>query len=61
METPECHAFTFADFDTEVNKNEAMIRALNRMVASGRIANLCIGKNFKFENTTFSNLFRKWN
>ena len=57
----KCHVFTDADFDTAVNKKEVVISTLNRMVASGRIANLCICKNFKFENTTISNLFRKWN
>ncbi len=50
------YVFTYADFITEVNKKEAVIKALNRMVASGKIAKLAKGKYYKPENTPFGNL-----
>jgi len=53
----KCHVFTDADFDTGVNKKEAVIGTLNRMVASGRIAKLSKGKYYKPENTTLGNIF----
>lgn len=53
---PKGYIFTYADFTTEVNKKEAVIKALNRMVSSGRIAKLSKGKYYKPENTPFGNL-----
>lgn len=53
---PKGHVFTYADFTTEVNQKEAVIKALNRMAASGRIAKLSKGKYYKPENTPFGNL-----
>ncbi len=53
---PKGYVFTYADFITEVNKKEAIIKALNRMVASGKIAKLSKGKYYKPENTPFGNL-----
>lgn len=53
---PKGYVFTYLDFITEVNKREAVIKALNRMVASGKIAKLSKGKYYKPENTTFGNL-----
>lgn len=53
---PKGYVFTYADFTTEVNKKEAVIKALNRMVSSGRIAKLSKGKYYKPENTPFGNL-----
>ena len=50
------YVFTYADFTTEVNKKEAVIKALNRMVASGKIAKLSKGKYYKPESTPFGNL-----
>lgn len=50
------YVFTYADFTTEVNKKEAVIKALNRMVESGKIAKLAKGKYYKPENTPFGNL-----
>lgn len=50
------YVFTYADFVTEVNKKEAVIKALNRMVESGKIAKLSKGKYYKPENTPFGNL-----
>lgn len=53
---PKGYVFTYADFTTEVNKKEAVIKALNRMVASGKIAKLSKGKYYKPENTPFGAL-----
>jgi hypothetical protein len=53
---PNGYVFTYVDFTTEVNQKEAVIKALNRMVASGKIAKLSKGKYYKPENTPFGNL-----
>lgn len=53
---PKGYVFTYADFIKEVNQKEAVIKALNRMVASGKIAKLSKGKYYKPENTPFGNL-----
>lgn len=53
---PKGYVFTYADFITEVNKKEAVIKALNRMVASGKIMKLAKGKYYKPETTPFGNL-----
>ena len=53
---PKGYVFTYADFAKEVNQKEAIIKALNRMVASGKIAKLSKGKFYKPENTPFGNL-----
>jgi len=53
---PKGYVFTYADFITEVNKKEAIIKALNRMVASGKIMKLAKGKYYKPETTPFVNL-----
>jgi Family of unknown function (DUF6088) len=53
---PKGYVFTYDDFTTEVNQKEAVIKALNRMVASGKIAKLSKGKYYKPENTPFGNL-----
>lgn len=50
---PKGYVFTYEDFITEVNKKEAIIKALNRMAASGRIAKLSKGKYYKPEKTVF--------
>jgi len=47
------YVFTYADFATEVNQKEAVIKALNRLVASGKIAKLSRGKYYKPERTVF--------
>jgi len=41
---PNGYVFTYANFITEVNQKEAVIKALNRMVASG--------KSYQKANTT---------
>jgi hypothetical protein len=53
---PKGYVFTYNDFTTEVNKKEAVIKALNRMVESGKIAKLAKGKYYKPENTPFGSL-----
>jgi hypothetical protein len=53
---PRGYVFTYEDFTTEVNQKQALIKALNRMVASGKIAKLSKGKYYKPENTPFGNL-----
>ena len=53
---PKGYVFTYADFTIEVNQREAVIKALNRMVASGKISKLSKGKYYKPENTPFGNL-----
>ena len=53
---PKGYVFTYGDFIDEVNKKEAIIKALNRMAASGKIAKLSKGKYYKPENTLFGKL-----
>ncbi len=53
---PRGYVFTYADFTSEVNNKEAVIKALNRMVESGKIAKILKGKYYKPENTPFGNL-----
>lgn len=53
---PKGYVFTYTDIITEVNKKEAIIKALNRMVALGKIAKLSKGKYYKPESTPFGNL-----
>jgi hypothetical protein len=53
---PKGYVFTYGDFIDEVNKKEAIIKALNRMAASGKIAKLSKGKYYKPENTPFGKL-----
>ncbi|MBT0811568.1 hypothetical protein KIH41_09795 [Litoribacter ruber] len=53
---PKGYIFTYSDFITEVEKKEAVIKALNRMVASGKIAKLSKGKYYKPESTPFGRL-----
>ncbi len=53
---PKGYVFTYADFITEVKQKEAVIKALNRMVVSGKIAKLAKGKYYKPESTPFGKL-----
>jgi predicted transcriptional regulator of viral defense system len=50
------YVFTYEDFDVDVSKKEAIIKALNRMVNSGKIEKLSKGKYFKPEQTPFGRL-----
>lgn len=53
---PKGYVFTCSDFTTEVNKKEAVIKALNRMTSAGKIAKLSKGKYYKPESTPFGTL-----
>jgi len=53
---PKGYVFTYADFATEVNKKEAVIKALNRMVKAGKIAKLSKGRYYKPEIGPFGEL-----
>jgi hypothetical protein len=53
---PKGFVFTYADFDVPVNQKQAAIKALNRMVVSGKIAKLSKGKYYKPEGTPFGTL-----
>ncbi len=53
---PKGYVFTYADFVTEVNSREAIIKALNRLAVSGKIIKLAKGKFYKPETTVFGNL-----
>ena len=53
---PKGYVFAYVDFIDEVNKKEAVIKALNRMVGAGKIAKLAKGKYYKPENTVFGKL-----
>jgi hypothetical protein len=50
---PKNYVFTYVDFVDEVNGKEAVIKALNRLVVSGKIAKLSKGKFYKPETTIF--------
>jgi Family of unknown function (DUF6088) len=53
---PKGYVFTYSDFTTHVNKKEAVIKALNRMASSSKIAKLAKGKYYKPEITPFGNI-----
>ena len=53
---PRGYVFTYMDFATEVNQKQAVIKALNRMAAAGKIAKLSRGKYYKPETSPFGNL-----
>jgi hypothetical protein len=53
---PKGYVFTYSDLTTEVNQKEAVIKALNRMAVSGKIAKLSKGKYYKPESSPFGNL-----
>lgn len=53
---PKGYVFTYEDFPVEVKKKEAVIKALNRMVESGKISKLSKGKYYKPEQTPFGEL-----
>lgn len=53
---PKGYVFTYADFIDKVKSKEAVIKALNRMVVSGKIAKLSKGKYYKSEKSVFGDL-----
>lgn len=50
------YIFTYADFINQVENKEAIIKALNRMAASGKIAKFSKGKYYKPEKSSFGKL-----
>lgn len=53
---PKGYIFTYSELMEEVSQKFAVIKALNRMEKSGKIAKLSKGKYYKPENTPFGNL-----
>jgi len=53
---PKGYIFTYEDFKVDVSQKEAIIKALNRMVNSGKIEKLSKGRYFKPEKTPFGAL-----
>lgn len=53
---PKGYIFTYSDFNTEQNSKEAIIKALSRLAASGKIIKLSKGKFYKPETTPFGKL-----
>lgn len=53
---PKGYVFTYADFNTEVERKEAVIKALNRMAASGKLVKVAKGKYYKPESSIFGQL-----
>jgi Family of unknown function (DUF6088) len=53
---PKGYIFTYTDVSSEVSQKEAIIKALNRMVKSGKLAKFSKGKYYKPENTSFGEL-----
>jgi len=53
---PKGYVFTYDDFISKVNERQAVIKALNRMAASGKIAKLSKGKYYKPELTPFGDI-----
>lgn len=53
---PVDYIFTYSDFDIEVSSKDAVVKALNRMAASGKISKLSKGKFYKPRKTQFGAL-----
>lgn len=53
---PRGYVFTYADFLSDVNKKEAIIKTLNRMASTGKIIKLAKGKFYKPETSLYGNL-----
>ena len=53
---PKGYVFTYEDFIEKVKSKEAVIKTLNRMAVSGKIAKLSKGKFYKPEKTIFGKL-----
>ena len=53
---PTDYIFTYSDFDVEVKSKDAVVKALNRMVASEKISKLAKGKFYKPRKTQFGAL-----
>lgn len=53
---PKGYVFTYEDFNVEVSKKQALIKALNRMVEAKKLSKLSKGRYFKPETTPFGTL-----
>lgn len=53
---PKGYVFTYIDFIDKVKSKEALVKALNRLVESGRIVKLAKGKYYKPELSPFGEL-----
>ena len=53
---PTDHIFTYTDFNIGSNKKDAVVKALNRMVAAGKISKLTKGKFYKPRQSRFGAL-----
>ncbi len=53
---PKGYVFTYGDFAEKVKSKEALIKALNRLAASGKIVKLAKGKYYKPEQSPFGEL-----
>lgn len=53
---PKGYVFTYADFTDKVRSEEALAKALNRLVAAGKIVKLAKGKFYKAEQSPFGEL-----
>lgn len=53
---PKGYVFTYADIDSEERSKEAIIKALNRLAASGKISKLAKGKYYKPEQSVLGEL-----
>jgi hypothetical protein len=53
---PVDYIFTYSDFDIEVSSKDAVVKALNRMAASGKISKVSKGKFYKPRKTQFGAL-----
>jgi hypothetical protein len=53
---PKGYVFTYNDFNSEVNSDQAIIKALNRLAAAGKIAKLSKGKYYKPEQSVLGEL-----
>jgi len=55
-EIPEGYVFTYSDIIDDTNKAEAVIKSLNRMVASNKLKKISKGRFYKPEKTPFGEL-----
>ncbi len=53
---PKGRVFTYANFVSDTKQKEAIIKALNRMVAAGLVTKLAKGKYYKPEDSAFGKL-----
>jgi len=53
---PQGYVFSYTDFIKQPEQKEAVIKALNRMVAAQKLAKLAKGRYYKTEETVFGNL-----